>query len=150
MKREASRSIVQENTKVGDAAVDGLLAGMAAGVVMAVYLIGASLLGGEGLAVLNRFDPSGASPMVGALMHLAVSGVYGATFGIIANRLRRFNVPAWLSGVIFGLALFVLAVSVILPNSRSALAGMPVLDFGIAHVVYGLVIGIVISRNAKS
>jgi len=100
--------------------------------------------------VLNRFDPSGASPVVGALMHLAVSGVYGAVFGILFNTIRRFNLPAWLSGLAFGLGLFALAVMIILPSSRSALAGIPVVHFAIAHVIYGLVIGIVVKRNSKS
>jgi hypothetical protein len=140
------KQMIARNTTVGDAAVDGLLAGIAAGIVMAAYLVGVSLFG-EGVAVLNRFDPSGASPVVGTLMHLAVSGVYGAVFGIVSNWIRRFNVPAWLSGLTFGLVLFALAVTIILPSSRSALAGISSLHFGIAHLVYGLVVGWVVSRN---
>lgn len=144
------KQLVARNTTVGDAAVDGLLGGVAAGAAMAAYLVGVSLFGGEGLAVLNRFDPNGASPVVGALMHLAVSGVYGAAFGIVFKWVRRFNLPAWLSGTIFGLALFAVATIVILPSSRSALAEIPVVHFAIAHAIYGLVIGIVVNRNSKS
>ncbi len=143
------KQMIARNTTVGDAAVDGLLAGIAAGIVMAAYLVGVSLFG-EGVAVLNRFDPSGASPVVGTLMHLAVSGVYGAVFGIVSNWIRRFNLPAWLSGLTFGLVLFALAATIILPSSRSAVAGIPIVHFGIAHVIYGLVIGIIINRNSKS
>ena len=140
---------LRQEADVGDAAVDGLLAGIAAGIVMAAYLVGVSLFG-EGVAVLNRFDPSGVSPAVGTLMHLAVSGVYGAVFGIVSNWIRRFNLPAWLSGLIFGLVLFALAETFILPTGHSALAGIPIVHFGIAHVIYGLVIGIIINRNSKS
>lgn len=141
------KQLVARNTTIGDAAVDGLLGGVAAGIAMAAYLVGVSLLGGEGLAVLNRFDPNAASPAVGALMHLAVSGVYGAAFGVVFKWVRRFNLPAWLSGLIYGALLFALAAIVILPSSRSALGGIPTLHFGIAHLVYGLVLGFVIGQN---
>lgn len=140
------KQMVARNTTVGDAAVDGLLAGIVAGIAMATYLVVVSLLG-EGVAVLSRFDPNGASPVVGTLMHLAVAGVYGVVFGIFFNWIRRFNLPAWLSGLVFGLALFGVAVTIILPSSRSALAGIPMPHLGIAHAIYGLVIGFVIGRN---
>lgn len=140
------KQMVARNTTVGDAAVDGLLAGIVAGIAMALYLVVVSLFG-EGVAVLTRFDPNGASPVVGALMHLAVAGVYGAVFGIFFNWIRRFNLPAWLSGLAFGLALFVVAVTIILPSSRSALVGIPTLHLGMAHAIYGLVIGFVVGRN---
>lgn len=143
------KQMVARNTTVGDAAVDGLLAGIAAGIVMAVYVVIVSLLG-EGVAVLNRFDPNGASPVVGTLMHLAVAGVYGAVFGIVSKWLRRFNLPAWLSGLAFGLVLFTVAVTIILPSSRSALAGIPTLHFAIAHVIYGLVTGIIVGQSSKT
>ena len=68
---------------------------------MAVYLVAVNVIGGEGFAVLTRFDPNGASPIVGTLLHLAVSGVYGAAFGIVANWVRRFNVPMWVVGLSF-------------------------------------------------
>lgn len=143
------KQMVARNTTIGDAAVDGLLAGIAAGIAMALYLVVVSLFG-EGVAVLNRFDPNGASPVVGTLMHLAVAGVYGAVFGIFFNWLRRFNLPAWLSGLAFGLVLFGVAVTIILPSSRSALAGIPMLHLGIAHAVYGLVIGIIVGQSSKT
>jgi hypothetical protein len=140
---------LRQEADVGDAAVDGLLSGVGAGIAMAVYLVAVNLFG-EGLAVLTRFDPNGASPAIGGLLHLAMSGVYGATFGIVSKWIRRFNLPAWLSGLIFGLVLFALAEAFILPTGRSALAGIPIVHFGIAHVIYGLVIGIIINRNSKS
>ena len=71
----------------GDAAVDGLLAGAAAGVAMATYLVVIGLVAGEEpTVVLARFDPSGAgaaAPLIGGVMHLAVSAVYGLLFGLI-------------------------------------------------------------------
>lgn len=142
--------ITAKNVTLGDSAVDGLLGGIAAGIVMAIFLIVANLFGGDGFAVLTRFDPNRASPLVGTLMHLAVSGVYGAAFGIGAKWVSPFNVPMWLVGILFGVALFALAELVLIPTSHSALAGISFVHFGIAHLIYGLVIGWIISRNSKS
>lgn len=144
------KQLVARNTTVGDAAVDGLLGGVAAGIVMAMYLVAVSLIGGEGLAVLSRFDPNGASPMIGTLLHLAVSGVYGAVFGIGWKYARRLNVPAWLIGLVFGGALFALAELVLSPTSPSPLAKISFVHFGIGHVIYGLTLGWSVSRNSKS
>ena len=62
-------------TTTGDTAVDGLLAGGMAGVLMAVYLTVAGLTWGDGIsATLGRFDPGGtASPVVGAFTDVALS-----------------------------------------------------------------------------
>ena len=138
------------NTTMGDAAVDGLLGGMTAGVVMAIYLVVFSFIGGEGSAVLGRFDPNNQSVLVGTLLHLAVSGVYGAVFGIGWKYMRRLNLPAWLVGLAFGVALFLLAEFVLLTTSQLPLANISFVQFGIGHAIYGLVTGWVISRNSKS
>ena len=52
------KTVDERRQTAGDAAVDGLLAGAAAGIAMAVYLVVAGLLAGEGPAsVFARFDP---------------------------------------------------------------------------------------------
>ena len=52
--------LTSAGSTAGDAAVDGLLAGAAAGIAMAAYLVVIGLVAGEGPAVvLARFDPSG-------------------------------------------------------------------------------------------
>jgi hypothetical protein len=68
---------------IGEAAADGLLAGEAAGVIMAAYLALAGLTWGSGpVEVLALFDPGETgSALFGLIAHLAVSGVYGAAFG---------------------------------------------------------------------
>ena len=141
------KQAVLKTTTVGDAAVDGLLGGVVAGIAMVIYLVVVNLFAGEGVAVLNRFDPNAASPMVGVLLHLAVSGVYGAVFGIGWKYARRLDVPTWLGGIVFGVALFLLAEFVLLPTSQSPLTKIPFVHFGIGHVIYGLVIGWIVGRN---
>ncbi len=117
---------------------------------MAMYLLVISLIAGDGFAVLACFDPNGVSPVTGSLLHLSVSAVYGATFGVVWKFLRRLNLPGWLSGLGFGIALFLLAEFVLLPSSQSPLVQIPLLQFGIAHVIYGLILGWLVGRNTIS
>ena len=148
---DSERSAGKELT-MGDAAVDGLLAGGGAGVLMAGYLVAVGLLRGEAIAsILGRFDPGQApSPLVGLLVHLAVAGVYGAVFGWIRWALLHFRpferLPGWLAGAGYGLALLVVAQAVLLPGSGSPLRQLPFVHWTLAHLIYGVTLGIVISR----
>lgn len=66
----------------GDAAVDGLLAGVMAGVAKGFFLVLAGFLAGSSWQeVLIRLDPQASSGLRGMLAHLAVAGIYGALFG---------------------------------------------------------------------
>ena len=140
-------------TTTGDAAVDGLLAGGVAGVLMAVYLTVAGLTWGDGIAAtLGRFDPGGtANPVVGVIAHLAASGVYGALFGVgwrlVARLWPRLLAYVWIGGPVFGLALWGLATVVFLPGAASALRAISPLHFTIAHIVYGLTLGFGLSMR---
>lgn len=135
----------------GEAAVEGLLAGSLAGVVMALYLLAISGLNGEGPAtLLARFDGTGGGlPLAGALNHLAVSAVYGALFGSLRH-LIPFRRNDWrlgvLCGLAFGLALWALALGVLLPTASPLRAIAPV-HFAVAHGVYGLVLGFRVQRS---
>jgi hypothetical protein len=139
---------VPKSKTMGDAAVDGLLAGLAAGVVMAVYLLITGVVSGEGIGnILGRFAPGEpTTPIAGALSHLAVSAIYGAVFGIISMPLRK-RVPAWVAGLVFGVVLFLIAQYALLPGTGSTLLEMSPLNFGIAHLMYGLVLGWQVGRK---
>jgi hypothetical protein len=137
----------------GDAAVDGLLAGAAAGVAMAAYLVVAGLLAGEGAAsVLARFDPARqGSPLMGAVVHLAVSAVYGLLFGVIYRLIGRGRLagrPAGIAlGLVYGLALLLVAQGLAAIDAGLALREIPVGQFAIAHLVYGLILGWLVARS---
>ncbi len=136
---------------IGDAAVDGLMNGVAAGLVMALYLMLAEGLGGRApWEVLPAFDPSSqGSPLVGLVMHLAVSGVYGTVFGALWKLSRSpvsARLPGWLVGAGYGLLLFGIALAVVLPGAAPALKAIPVLHFAIAHLLYGLTLGSLMAR----
>jgi hypothetical protein len=147
--------VTERRRTAGDAAVDGLLAGAAAGVAMAACLVVIGLLAGEGPAVvLARFDPSGAraaSPLIGAVMHLAVSAVYGLLFGLIYRLIGRGRLvgraAGALMGLVYGLALFLLAQGLAATPAGAALREIPTLHFAVAHLVYGLVLGWLVGRS---
>ena len=137
----------------GDAAVDGLLAGAVAGIVMAAYLVVTGLLAGEGPAsVLVRFDPAKqGSPLAGAVVHLAVSAVYGLLFGLVyrlvgRGRLRGRTAGA-LMGLVYGLVLLLVAQGLTAVDAGAALREIPTVHFALAHLIYGLVLGWMVARN---
>jgi hypothetical protein len=135
----------------GDAAVDGLLAGGAAGVVMAAYLLAAGLWSGQGWqAILAQFDPQAQpQPWTGALAHLAVAAVYGAGFGM-AWRLwpaRWPRPPVWAAGLVYGLILLGLALAAVNAQGGGAwLAQSGPVQIGVAHALYGLALGTLMRR----
>jgi hypothetical protein len=139
-------SISKKDKTTGEAAVDGLLGGLIAGVLMILIFILAGLIAGETPAgVLERFATQESStPLMGGLVHLAVSGIYGVIFSLLVfwlpvSILRC--VPGWLCGLFYSFLLLVLAVNVILPGLRSPLQEMPLPTLAVGHLVYGLVLG---------
>jgi hypothetical protein len=135
----------------GDAAVDGLLFGILAGAVMALYLVLTSWLGSESPgSLLARFDPNRASPVIGAVFHFAVSGVYGIGFGLIW---RLFNSPfrgfvlSLLLGLVFGTLLWLVAAYVLLPRANPALGDIAPFHFMVSHLLYGGALGLLMSRK---
>jgi uncharacterized BrkB/YihY/UPF0761 family membrane protein len=145
--------VTHRKKTIGDVAVDGLLAGMAGGVVMGVVLLLLGLLDGTGLLeTLGRFDPAnGGSAVVGGLLHLAVSGLYGVFFAlvyhILIGRRPSINRYGWLIGAIFGLALWLAAQFVFLPGLNSELADITPSSFALGHMAYGLLLGYLMARH---
>ena len=152
--REA-RSYPGQYSTAGDAAVEGLFGGMIAGIAMAVYLMLAGLTFGQGpLDLLNSFGGNGGStPLVGLLLHLGVSGVYGIVFALICRlTARRMGLkPAlWLvglSGGIYGSLLWILAQTILLPATSSPLTAIPSGHFLLAHLIFGISLGTLTNRE---
>ena len=135
-------------TRAGDAAVEGLLNGILAGIAMAAVILGFGFINGIApLTVLQFFDVAGnASPLTGILIHLAVAGVYGVVFGLIALGAARvlgarMNRITWLGlGVVYGIVILGIAQGIILPRAALALQVLPFWAMTTAHIVYGLVL----------
>ena len=149
---DAAPQTIREK-KIGDTAVDGLLAGLLAGLAMTAHLVLTGLLIGIPAAVtLGRFDPGmDGGWLIGSLAHLAVSSVYGAVFALMFLLLvRRWGALlrfGWLIGLVYGLVLVALARGVLLPMVGSALLEIATLHMVMAHAIYGLVLGFEVSRR---
>ncbi len=130
------------NFSSGDRAVNGLLGGFFGGLAMAGVIILAGLLAGDAWQqAVTRFIPLGQQSLLqGILLHLGVSAVYGIVYGLLLPLIPR-RVPGWLAGLAYGLLLFSLAQLIILPQTGSGLANLPVWALAAAHAVFGLVLG---------
>jgi hypothetical protein len=151
------KPIGNREISASDAAVDGLLSGVLAGLAMVAYLALAMVVsGGSPLATLAMFAPDPQSgPLVGLLAHLAVSGIYGVLFGVSYAALLRhpgYNPPAWLHaaiGGLYGLLLLLAAWTLILPATGSQLQQIPLLQLAVGHLLYGVLLGWLVYRRAS-
>lgn len=136
---------------LGDLAVDGLLQGLTAGVIMLAFLVGAELVEGVApAAVLSRFGlPGSATPLTGLLGHLAVSAVLGVVWGVLyGSLLRRTPLPAWVLGAAYGLALY--AGATLFVVSVTGLAAFAPWALLTAHVLYGVTLGLLSGRAERT
>lgn len=139
---EKSSTQFKERGSIGEMAVDGLFAGIAAGIAMLLYLVISGLLTGAAASVMiGRFSIQvPPNPLQGALLHLAVSAIYGMIFGILWG-LVGGRVSSWVAGVLYALAIYLLARFLLLPGAGSPLLEIVPLHFALAHLVYGLGLG---------
>ena len=138
----------------------GAIAGLAGGLAMAVVaaLLSASIgqdiwheskriaaiaYGPTALAAAG-FDPG--PVLLGTLLHLLVSALLGAIFGIVTRRWLHltsdFGTPI-MAGLAYGLLIWMAAYFVVLPLFNPALLEIYAPAFIIQHVAYGVVLGLV-------
>jgi hypothetical protein len=148
-------SIPKHESKLGDTAVDGLFYGIAAGMVMAIFLVlGGALTGENPASLLTRFSMSSdPGPLTGLLSHIAMSSVYGILFSLAYQALKRFRpwsnrLPAALvAGLAYGLVLWLGAEIIFVDRIAVALKGIPGWQFLAAHLIYGLILGRLVYRK---
>jgi len=151
----AESTVSERQYTAGDATVTGLLAGIAAGIAMAAYLVLIGLLVGVGpTRMLARFDPPGAgaaSPLAGTLIHLAMSAVYGLLFGVIYWLVGRRRLAGRAGGIVLGLAygliLLLVAQALIATSAGAPLRQIGPIHFAVAHLIYGAVLGWLVGRK---
>ncbi|MBK8986600.1 MAG: hypothetical protein IPM39_11045 [Chloroflexi bacterium] len=145
--------LVWREKTIGDTAVDGLLAGLVGGGVMALFLLTAGWLTGTPPQItLAYFDPAQAgSWLTGLLAHLAVSAIYGVVFGLLLGMVGRIRPSlvrwGWLMGLGYGLLLWLLGLGVVLTAVGAPLAQISPGQFALAHLIYGLVLGFWFGKN---
>lgn len=145
--------ISENKISLSNLAVDGLIYGLVSGVAMYLCLAAFALLSGESpAAVLEHFSIGElTSPWQGLFSHLAVSGIYGALFGVliwpVLGRISDRKIVSWLGGLSYAAILLLLAQIAILPNTNSPIDILSFWNWAIAHGVYGLVLGGLFSRK---
>ena len=143
----AKMNLVRKKKTWGDTAVDGLMAGLVAGMLMSLFLaIVGWLNGGSPVEMLGYFDPARTSSwLTGLLAHLAVSAIYGLVLALLLRGMGwirpSFTRLAWLWGLGYGLLLWGVATGVALTAVSSPLVQIPTWEFALAHLLYGLVAG---------
>jgi hypothetical protein len=144
-----TKSLELHRSSLGDVAIDGLLKGILAGIVMLLYLLVSGFFRGDDpLLALARFSPiENATPFLGLLVHLGVSAIYGALFGLLCWFFiirRQMNTGRWtlvLAGLAYGLLLWLIAQVLLLPGSGSGLAQFGAGNLAVGHLIYGAVLG---------
>lgn len=151
---ETSKRIPQ-NIGLGDAAVEGLMFGILAGILMGTFVLAVELVAGKTPGtVLGYFDVgSQASPVIGSFTHIAVSGIYGVGFGVlylIVSRILGARTSSWIwlvLGALYGALIFGIAEGIVLPRTNSLLHELPVWVFATAHLLYGIALAWLTGRN---
>jgi len=141
---ESTKQISKPMT-IGDAAVEGLIYGIVAGLAMALFITLIEFWSGVApTTALGYFDAGGnRSPIIGLFTHLAVSGIYGVVFGIVTMGVARMfgarmNLGVWLAlGILYGALLFGIAEWIVLPRTNSPLMDMPTWGLAVAHFIFG-------------
>lgn len=117
-------------TRTGSGALAGLGGGIVFGMMMAMMGMLATISG------LVGSD----SALVGGVLHLTLSAIFGAVFGMVVGSGRVW--PLLGSGAVYGIALWIIGGLVLLPAGL----GTPLLQMGVptmqklmGHLVFGLV-----------
>lgn len=146
--------ITDNNSRLSNLAVDGLIYGLIGGFAMYIILAATALFSGDSPAsILARFNTGGlTSPLRGMIGHLAVSAIYGTLFGVLVwpllSRFASWKAMGWISGLAYAGLLFVLSQVAVLPLTNSPLGQIPIWQWGLGHAVYGLVLGALFARKA--
>lgn len=165
MTREASASYPTVVRTRRSPLLLGAIAGIVAGLVMAMYAMVSSFIGfgGQGfftplygiaspvigMSEMERSMQPGSfhfapiPAMIGMVGHLMWSATYGAVFGAIVGALRTTGVAAIILGGLYGLAVMILMSLVTLPvlglGEMPTMVGTP--SWVIEHLIFGLVLG---------
>lgn len=142
--------------------VPAALAGLAAGIVMALVAMMVTAVMGMGLfaapamiagIVLGpeaAMNPSPGVIVTGLGLHMVLSMMFGVLFAVLVARVRASTVGL---GLAYGVALWIMnfyVLSFVSAGARAMAAHEPVaLAIG-THLIFGLVLGTIVARSGKS
>ncbi|NWF70419.1 MAG: hypothetical protein HXY40_15130 [Chloroflexi bacterium] len=128
------------NTTLVRTALRGVVAGLAGGVVFGIIMGVQNMLPMVGMLIGQE------NAAIGFVVHMLISALIGATFGVIASRLPSGWAPQVIAGGVYGIVWWVLGALVLMP----LLLGMSAMVFVIGdmqimsligHVLFGMVMG---------
>ncbi len=137
----------KHESSLGEAALDGLVNGLLAGVIMALYVLFAGrVVANNNWAYFGYLDFSHSGVPGNTLFtQMAVSAIYGAAFGMACQMIkpiRQSLLPRWLAGLVYGGALWMLVAGLILPRDNFTLMPLAAVYLLFAYLVYGLILGL--------
>jgi hypothetical protein len=102
--------------------------------------------------VMNAMPVSAGHVVVGTILHFAYAGFLGVLFAMIIAAAMMMRVPLMRSaggvvtaGVIGGALLYVVMRWGLLPSANPLMAFVPQIAFFLAHLLFGLIVGIVLA-----
>lgn len=130
--------------------VAGLFAGFVASIVMALLMM-ASSRGQPGInamlvaRALGKPPADSAARMGGMFAHFVYGSVMGAVF-VLGSSVLLIGGNLWINGLLFGIALFLIAVLIVMPAAgvnRKMMRSMPkgpLVGAFVFHLIYGVVV----------
>jgi len=134
--------------------VPGAIAGLIAGIVMAMWAMVVAAVMGAGLLAppqmiaeplfgpvqMGAFNPG--AFIVGLMLHMMFSVVFGIAFALIWQRIAQGGLVAILGGMMYGVVIWVVMGYVVGPIVGSHIAQeMPLWAWLVAHLMFGVVLG---------
>ena len=129
-------------------AISGALAGLVGGMVFGMMMGMMGML--PMVAGLVRSD----NAIVGFMVHMAISAIIGAVYGVVAVRLPAGWVPALLGGMVNGVVWWVLGALILMPiglgmTDMIFAVGQPQWLSLMGHLIYGIVTALVFVPLSK-
>lgn len=122
----------------------GLVGGFVATIVMTLLMAPMMRGGGPNLLSMMGAKATGGDPaskqamMAGMVSHLIYGTVMGAIFALGASFLMVMN--PLVTGILFGLLLFIIAAVVVMPLSGAKMPGPMAAAFFVVHLIYGAIL----------
>lgn len=137
-----------QNPSLVKSIVAGAIAGLGGGVVFGM------MMAMMGMLPMVAMLAGSQNPLIGFVVHMAISAFIGAVYGVVAGRLPQSALTGIVAGAVNGVVWWVLGALVAMPM----MLGMSnmVLQIGeaqwmslVGHIIYGVVTGLLFSPLAR-
>ncbi|HAJ38407.1 MAG TPA: hypothetical protein DCL15_22290 [Chloroflexi bacterium] len=137
-----------QNPSLAKSIVAGAIAGLGGGVVFGM------MMAMMGMLPMVAMLAGSQDPLIGFIVHMAISAFIGAVYGVVAGRLPQSALTGIIAGAVNGVVWWVLGALIAMP----LMLGMSnmVLQIGeaqwmslVGHVIYGVVAGLLFIPLAR-